>query len=200
LLQQTNRRFTPAFDSMRLATAAAIRQCHWRYSERVKAGDRYILGLMEEVLGPSQAGLVEELYRQENFERAVQVEFTAASASVSRESDRQNAIMLANFLRQYYQDVMQGMMMAMSPESPPEIKKVALKVSESISELIERTLRTFDQVRDPSTFIVDLSEELEEMGQMEQNVNGQMGELAGLLGQVPAEGLNIPVPLTGGVA
>ena len=95
------------------------------------------------------------------------------------------------------QRAVSSMMMAMSTESPPEIKKVALKVSESISELIERTLRTFDQVRDPSTFIVDVSEELEGL---EQNVNGQMGELASLIGQLPAEGLDVPLPLTGGVA
>jgi hypothetical protein len=197
LLQQANRRFTPAFDSMRLASAGAMRQCHWRYSERVKVNDAYVLDLMRDVLGDQDAGLVEELYRQDNFERSVQVEFTAASASVSRESDRQNAIMLANFLRQYYQDVLQGMMMAASEEAPPEVKRVALKVSESISELVERTIRTFDQVRDPKTFVVDVAEEMEGL---EGNVNGGLGELAGLLGQLPAEGLEPPLPLTGGLA
>jgi len=196
LLQQTNRRFTPAFDSMRLATAAAVRQCHWRYSERVKANDRYILDFIEDVMGIQEAGFIEELYREENFERAVQIEFTAASASISRESDRQNAIMLANFLRQYYQDVMQGMMMAVSPDSPPEIKSVATKVSKSISELVERTIRTFDQVRDPHTFVVDVTEELEGA---EEQVTGGLGELAGLLGS-GAPGLEVPVPMTGGLA
>jgi len=202
LQQQVNRRFTPAFDGMRLATAAANRQAHWRYSERIKSGDERVIDQLEQVLGEDDALLVEELYRQDNFERAVQIEFTAASASVSREADRQNALMLANFLQQYYRGIMELIAIAAQPEQPNELRQVAAKVADKTSELIDRTIRTFDQVRDPQTFVVDVEAEL---GSLEQQVQGGVAEIEAMLGGLPVPaavppGVETPVPITGGVA
>jgi len=51
-------------------------------------------------------------------------------------------------------------MLSVNPQTPPEIAGIAKKIATSAGEIIDRTIRTFDQVRDPSTFVIDIEEEL----------------------------------------
>ena len=181
LLQQVNRRFTPAFDGMRLATAGAVRQCLYRYQERLLAGDAEAEAHILKVLGPAGGRLVVDVLKREDFDEAIAIELTASSASVNREADRQNAIMLVNILAQYYQRVLELVGIASNPQVTPAVKSVAMKIAEAAGAIIERTVRTFDQIRDPQTFVVQVEEEINGMEGLSQTGLGGLGRLLGLL-------------------
>jgi hypothetical protein len=181
MLQQVNRRFTPAFDAVRLACAGAVRQCLYRYQERLLAGDRESERHIRRVLGDAEGDLVISLLKDPDFDECVAVTMTASSASVNREADRQNSLMLVNILSQYYDKTLQLVAIAANPQTPPPVRDVAGKIAEAAGRIIERTIRTFDQVRDPQTFIVNVSEELDGIQDLSQQ--GMLG-LAGLVGTI----------------
>lgn len=160
LLQQVNKRFTPAFDAVRLGTSGAIMQCLYRYSERIRDGDMEVEQHIKQVCGDTDGALVIDLLSKRDFATNVTVELTASSASINRDADRQNMIMLANLLGQYYEKSLQLMTIASNPQVPKEVRDVAMKISVSSGELIDRVVRTFDQVRDPSTFILSMEGEI----------------------------------------
>lgn len=162
-LQQVNRRFTPAFDSMKACIAGALRQACYRYQERLLAGGRdseVAMATIFNVLGYEDGNRVINVLRSDSFDEHVDMELTAASASINREADRQNAIMLTNILGQYYQRTIELIMLASNPQTPPEVAQIARKIAKSAGELIDRTIRTFDQVRDPGTFVIEMTDEL----------------------------------------
>ena len=110
------------------------------------------------------------------------VELTASSASVNRESDRQNAIMLLNVLGQYYSQLIQLMTMVTTPGVPPQLIAVGMKVIDAASEAVERTVRTFDQVRDPEAFVIRAKDVAQASG-LANVVDAGMQQLMGQLGQ-----------------
>lgn len=169
LLQQINRRFAPAFDDMREKTGAAIRQGIYRYRERLLAGDRQLEEHILEVM-QDDANLVIEALKVDNFDKAVVVELTASSASVNREADRQNAILVANLGGQYYEKTVEIAMQAAGGQVPDSVRAVLLDVAKKGTELMDRTLRTFENVRDPKRFLVD-------MDPLEAAINDQTAQL-----------------------
>ena len=167
MLQQVNRRFTPAFDSMRACIAGAVRQCLYRYQERLLAGDEAAMATIFQVLDYESANLVIDALKNDSFDEQVDIELTAASASVNREADRQNAILLTNLLGQYYQRTLELVSIAANPQTPPEVRTIANRIASAAGEVIDRTIRTFDQVRDPATFVIDVENtmtQLEDQG------------------------------------
>lgn len=163
LLQQVNRRFTPAFDQMRLACAEAVKQCTYREQERVLAGDADASAFLKKLLGDDDAARVIRLYRDPDFCHAMKVELTASSASANKAQDRQDAVMLVNVLGGYYQRVLELVQIASNPQVPKPVADVARKIADAGGEIIARTLRTFDQVRDVDTFVIDVDQELNNM-------------------------------------
>jgi|SRR5579884_231330 hypothetical protein len=157
LLQQVNRRFSPAFDDMREKTAAAVRQAVYRYRERLLARDRDIERHLLDVMGEDRALLLHELLTLTDVERAIAIEMTASSATVNREADRQNAIQIANLMQGYYQQTVALALQAASPQLPDDLRNLLVDIAKKGTELMDRTLRTFDQVRDPKSFLVDTS-------------------------------------------
>jgi hypothetical protein len=162
MLQQVNRRFTPAFQSMRECVGGALKQCLYRFQEQLLAGNRYAEAAIFEVMGTKGFGVI-ELLKSDKFDEAVSVELTAASASINREADKQNAIMLTNLLGQYQQRTLELAQVAGNPQVPEGIRKIAMKAATVASELIERTVRTFDSIRDPETFVLDVEKEMSEL-------------------------------------
>lgn len=200
MLQQVNKRFTPAFDQMRLATSEAVVEGIRRYSERIQGGDVAIEDYLRELLGEQDAALVIEILSKPNFLQRVAVELTASSASVNREADRQNAVMLVNLLGQYYDKALQLVQMASDPQIAQPVRDAAQKIAAAAGEVIERTLRTFDQVRDPQTFIVDISNEIDAAGNQAtgEGMLGLMATLAGggLVGSSASPASNESAPLS----
>lgn len=162
LLQQTARRFTPAFDSIRLATAGAVRQCLLREQEQLLAGDKRLEDHLLKIHGPVAGRHVIDALRDEEFETGYALELTASSATVNRDVERQNALLLTNILGQYYERSLQLIGIAANPQTPGPVRDVAGKIAAAAGELIDRTLRTFDQVRDPAAFIVHFNEEIDQ--------------------------------------
>ncbi len=161
LLQQVNRRFTPAFDAMRQGLAQAIKQALFRYQERVLAMDMRVYSMIRNVMGEEDGSLILAILADQNFDEQYTMELTASSVSINREADRQNAIMLINVLSQYYERAMNLVAVATNPQVPEPVRKTALDIAQKAGEIVERTVATFDQIRDPRTFVVDLGEELE---------------------------------------
>jgi hypothetical protein len=161
LLQQVNRRFTPAFDDMKQATAGAVKQCLFRYGEQIKAGDHESIDYIMKVMGDEDGALVVDALRADDFANNIILELTASSTAANKESDRQNSVMLVNLLAQYYQKALELVMIASNPQVPEPVREVARKIADASSNIIERTLRTFDNVRDPTTFIVEMDAELD---------------------------------------
>lgn len=187
LLQQVNQRFTPAFDDIRLATGGAVKQAIRRYAELVQDGDQGVVAHIQQLLGENDAALLIELLQQPDYAQAVAVELTASSATANRDADRQNAVMLVNLLGQYYAKTLELVAIAANPQTPEAVRSVARKIADSAGELIDRTIRTFDQIRDPSAFIIQIEDELD--GQMgAADAVGMTGLANLLLGgqQVPA--------------
>jgi hypothetical protein len=179
MLQQVNKRFTPAFDGMKMAAAEAVKQCLYRYQERLLAGDHAVAAHICRLLGDNDGNAVIGILKDENFDNNHKIELSASSASVNREADRQNAIMLVNVLSQYYQRMLELVGVASNPQVPQQVRDVASKIAVAASEVIERTIRTFDQIRDPSSFIIDMADNMEQMNVPENDINSLLQQLGG---------------------
>jgi len=193
LLQQVNKRFTPAFDGAKNAIAASLMQCMYRYQEKVLSNDIRVIEHIYSVLGVEDGSRVVAILAQPSFDENMVIELTAASASINREADRQNAMLLVQVLAGYYQRTLELVAIASNPQTPPEVKNVAMKIAEAAGEMIDRTIRTFDQVRDPALFVIDIEDEITStMQNQPQDAVGQLLQMfAGGLGQ--AQGGEIPL-------
>jgi hypothetical protein len=180
LLQQANRRFVPAFDDMRNCLSGSVKQACFRYKERILAGDMRVIAHIHKVLGLEDGERVVRVLRDDEFEESVALELTASSAIINREADKQNSVMLANILSGYYDKMLQLMMVASNPQIPPEVKQVAADIAKGAYEMMERTIRTFDQVRDPVLFLVDTEAAFDSI----QANQGAMQKLMGVMGQM----------------
>ncbi len=166
-LQQMNKRFTPAFDGMRYGIARGVMQCLYRYQEKVLAQDPIVLAKIEKIMG-TEAGTVIATLSDPDFDMQYVVELTAASASVNRDADKQNSMMLLNMLDKYYTKIGQMALLVANPQLPQPVREVMIKLGTAMNEALDRTIRTFEQVRDPTTFLVDISQEIQEMEQQSQ--------------------------------
>lgn len=168
LLSQANKRFTPAFDEARLATAEAVRQCLFREQERLLAGDADLEIHLMDVHGADKGIKLVKLLKNKDFDLNYVVELTASSSTLNRDVERQNAILLINMLGQYYQRVLELVAIASNTQTPEPVRDAARKIADAAGEIVRRTLMTFDQVRDPSNFIVDINEELDKAADVGQ--------------------------------
>lgn len=158
VLQAVNQRFAPAFEGMRAATAAAVRQCLYRYQERALLNDPEVDRRLRRVLGNEDAQLVLEVLRSREFDDSMSVEMTANSATINKDADRQAALQLMQTLSTYYEQVLGLAQLLAQPGVPDQILATGQKVLDAAAEALDRTIRTFDQVRDPSTFVIRSSD------------------------------------------
>lgn len=187
-MQQVNRRFAPAFDGIRLNSAAAVEQCLWRYSERVRAGgasEKQVEVHLTRILGASCALRVMELFKLDDFNRAVAVEFTAVSASINREADRQNAMLLMQAQGAYFREIKETVAALAQPGVPSIVFQAAKKIMGVSNFTMQQFLRSFDQVRNPDRMVVDLTTELDQMEENaaeEEEVNSVLGQVMSAVG------------------
>lgn len=195
MMQQANRRFTPAFDEMRMATSSAVKQCLFRYQERLLAGDKQVEQYIGEILGPEDAQMALEVLKDQNFDNAMKMELTATSATINKMQERQDAIQLAGFLGGIYDKVVQLMGIASTQGIAEPMRETAQKVAGAMSEIIKRTVNTFDQIRDPEKFILDVEDEINALPGLP---TAGVGGLIGLLGGAPGANGNGAGPGMGG--
>lgn len=190
MLQQVNKRFTPAFAGIRDGFSAALKQCLYRYQEQLLIGNHEVAAHIRRVLGVEDGSRVIDILKQESFDEHLSMELTASDASVNKEADRQNALMLSNLLAQYYEKTLNLVTIAVNPQTPPAVQAVAKKVAESASEMIDRTIRTFDQIRDPALFVIDVNDEIDEAA-----ASAPQNALQQLIGSMGAGEQAGPVPV-----
>lgn len=183
LLKQFNRRFVLAYEGDRQALAEAMRQCICRYQERVANGDD-VESDIQKMIGPKDASLVMELLRHpaEEIWNSVTLEVTASSESLNRETMRQNIILATNIMSQYYEKTFQ--LLAQLGIAPEKMKEIGLKVFEHSTEWMDRFLRTFDEVRDPSIFLLWPEEVENGQAAMGGGAAGGLQGISELLGQL----------------
>ena len=159
-LQQANRRFTPAFDNMRYAVAGAIAQCLYRIQEQLRGGKdkEDVASQLKDILGEEKAGLVIELCEKKDTELldALDIQLTASSVSVNRESDRQNMVMLAGLYEKYVMFIEQMVPLKASHQFKG-VPELVDKAVESVNRFMLRILRTFDQVSDVEGYLLDVT-------------------------------------------
>jgi hypothetical protein len=107
-----------------------------------------------------RAPLILEIYRDKNFDEGMSMELTATSQRQQREIERQHLIQLGTILIQYYERIIQLGSITSNPQTPAEIREIAKKVAQAAGEWVERITRTFDQIRDPKAFIVEMEEDI----------------------------------------
>ncbi len=191
-LQSVNRRFAPAFDGIRMNAAAAVEQCLWRYSERVRAGGRpaaLVERHLTKILGPAAALRIMDLFKLDDFSRAVAVEFTAVSASINREADRQNAMLVMQTQGSYFQQIMNMATMLSQPGTPPLAISAATKVLDAANITMQQFLRSFDQIRNPNRMIVDISSDLAQMQQQAAEAEQEQGDIGTIISALSGAGL-----------
>lgn len=182
LMQQQNRRFAPAFDGARLATAGAVRQCLYRMQEKLLAGNKPLMELIEAVVGNEALATI-DLLGNEHFDEAVRVELSASSGQQNREVERQNQLLLVNMMSTYYKSTLELSFVLSNPQTPPLVKETAEKIIKAATETMDRTLRTFDSIRDPETFLLDME-----------------GAVAQAEANAPPEGVDMLSKIMGGLA
>lgn len=157
-VQQEVQRFAAAFKNIRDGTAEAVRQALYREQEQLLRGNVRLLADLRRVLGDEDGERVAGLLRSEHFDEQVAVELTAGSPSLNKEADKQNAILLIDRMFAYY---MQALQLAQLNEQLPEgspTKAMTRQVLEKANSFIVKMLQTFDQVRDPLSYVVALEE------------------------------------------
>lgn len=193
MLQQTNRRFTPAFDAMRNAAAGAITQCLFRIQEQLLASNTRLEEVIRKILGDEADAGISQL-KDPDFEHMVRIELTASSANHNQIVERQDSLLLTQILNSYYKQVEEMALLYSNPQTPPLVKEVTEKIIKATAEVIDRTIRTFDSVRDPEAFLIDFEGAVV---QAEQNApqDGLNGLSQFLMGLVPQSGES-PAPAT----
>lgn len=161
LLQKGSERFGPAFDAAREMVAAIVRQMIYRFQERLLMGGEARREVVEQIvsmMGADRARLVIELLDSPAFDNEITVQLTASSASTNREAERQNWLLLVQQVLVIYERVFQVVQLISAPNVPPLVQSTGESLIGNVNELLDRTMRTFDQVRDPANLLIKLEE------------------------------------------
>ncbi len=158
LLQQVNRRFTPAFDQMKNAVAGTVKHSLFRIQEQLLAGNTDVQTWIRLLIGDEMAAAAIAVLTDINFDNEVSTELTTSSATVNRDAERQEWLQLADRLSLYYEKILQLAAVATNPQTPPPVAAVAQQIAEKAAEVVDRVLRTYDSVRDPENLIIRMNE------------------------------------------
>lgn len=190
LAQASNKRFAHAFDSARLALGRAVMQCVLREGEQLRRGNQDLKREMERVLGIADALKLERLLKDQNFDEQVEVTMTASSASINREADKQNLLLLIDRMGVYYQRILELTQLAEQLPPGSKTREVALAIAEKGTKLVEKALENWDQIKDPAAYLVGMDNELD--SQVGRGAQGELGTLGGILGTLAGGGAGMP--------
>lgn len=162
LLQKSNERFGPAFAAAKNAMAGSVVQGLERYQERLLADDQEVMQDLRDMLGEEDGNTLIEALLDVKLFQAVRIELTASDAGVNKEADRQNWLLLVQQLVTMGEKIMQLTQVIESPEVGDVTKNVAQQLVNIANEILDRTMRTFDTVRDPRDLLIDLDAAIQE--------------------------------------
>lgn len=151
MLGESNKRFelaienSKASDSVLLMQHAMLLRQYWLRQRRYAS-----------VWNASKTRLIDELFALdiEAFRHAVIIEVTASSSAVNRDIEKQNILILGEYMREFYGLFLTFVKMQIEA---PQLKPIVDKIINGISTFAERLLRTFD-IRDPERFLLRLDD------------------------------------------
>ena len=159
--------------------SGAVRQCFLRYRERLLVNDRQSRQTIESRRSRHRP-CVDRRAQESRLLAERLIEFTASSALVNQAQERQDAVQLYQILKATTRASPEHDDRRSEPAGAARDQDVAAKIVKAGGEAVERTIRTFDKVRDPRAFIIELD------SQVDQAVGGVppdlMAQLAGILG------------------
>lgn len=193
MMQQANRRFSPAFDNMRNGLSQAVMQCLYRIQEQVRGANRDLIKKLKQIMGDEKADLLIDLFRRSDVELtdALDVQLTAASVSVNRESDRQNMVMLATQIYKPYLDGMAQLAQVAAQPPFPGADKVAKEAASALNRLMRKIIKSFDQIADVQGFLIEIDEVQPMFEQL--GMQNPAAAMAGPMQQQPAPAI-APTP------
>ena len=197
MLAQVSQRHTPFFASFRSAGACMIRECLYREQERLLRGDTRLPQYLDKILGVENSRIYQDALADPDFDNALSVELTVTSAQMNKEVERQNAVMLAQLYKQYVTELVQAVALVSQPQVTPALRDVVQKAIIASNEFMERVLRTFSDVSNPSRFLIDPTQELQQLAQggpAAQPQNPLMALMQGLGQGQNGAGAAPPVP------
>ena len=151
LIGESNKRFQLAIENSKQADSELLMQHAMLLKQFWPRQRRYA-----DLWHPDKANLIDKLFAIETelFKHNIVIEVAASSSSVNQELEKQNMLVLGNYMKEFYGlFLMFVRMQAEAPQLEPLIKKII----NGISTFAERLLRTFD-VRDPERFILRLDD------------------------------------------
>lgn len=194
MLQKQSERFGPAFDAVKNMTADAVKQALYRYQERLLADDDNVFAEIMSTMGEADGALIVEALRDKRFDDAVAVELTSSSANVNRETARQNWVVLIQTLVSLYERVIPLAQLVEAPEGVgPITKEAARQLISKVNEMIDRLVRTFDNVRDPGELKLELTEQIEAVDAQMQQQEALSSILGGIVQAGQQEMANVGV-------
>lgn len=84
-----------------------------------------------------------------NFPSRVQIGLSISSATASKDRDKQDLIVLANFMFNVFNTITERGMVLTAPQAPPEFKQLVAYTYRGMSEIARRLIEAFDQFKDP---------------------------------------------------
>lgn len=166
VLQNISQRHAAAFDSFRNGAAHAIKQCLYREQEQLLQGNLDLELSLRDLLGPEDAALYIQVLKDPRFDDAIAIELTASSASINREADKQNAIMVGNFALQFVPVILQLTASCGDPAAPEPLRMAIVKILTSLAEIFDNIVRSFEHIRNPEIVAVDTTPEAQLLSQL----------------------------------
>lgn len=83
------------------------------------------------------------------FPLRVKISLNISSATASKEKDKQDLIVLANFLFNVFNKILEQGAVITNPQAPPEFKQMVAFVYKGMSEVSKRLIEAFEQFKDP---------------------------------------------------
>lgn len=177
-LQQANRRFTHPFNNTRNFGAGCVMQCLYRIQEQVRGGAEKAATIkqLKKIMGDEKAALIESLMKRSDIELtdALDVQLTAASVSVNRESDRQNMVMLMTQVMPLYWNAKKELATFIAQPPFPGAKETAEEADKVLDKLYHKVIKTFDQISDVRSLQIDLTP----VAEMAEKMDMQFAQLA----------------------
>lgn len=136
--------------------------------------------VFSQFLEPDEAALLIRALQQPEFARNVRINIAVTSAQASREKDKQDIIVLAQFMLGIYDRIVANAVPLTSPEIPPVAKAIGVEVYKSLEGLVSELIKQFEQFKDPS---IPLSPEIRVL--MESIVSGQPPAPGGFFPRAP---------------
>lgn len=144
--------------------------------------------VFSQFLDPVEAEELLMALREPTFRKQVKVSIAIVSATSSREKDKQDLIVLANFLLQIYEKLLNMAVPFTNPQIPPEWKQIAKYVYQGMENVIHELIERFEQFKDPKKPLpAEIGMILEQLSQAGAGAAGMLGAMGGGGGMPTAE-------------